>query len=49
MRLFTQTEMKRLFQKAGLKVVKTFGDYDGSRYSPVASPHLLVIAKIVER
>jgi ubiquinone/menaquinone biosynthesis C-methylase UbiE len=45
MRLFTQTEIKRFFKKAGLKVVKTFGDYDGSRYSRVASPHLLVIAK----
>jgi len=44
-RLFSQAELKRLFQKAGLKVVKTFGNYDGSPYSPDASPHLLVITQ----
>ncbi len=49
MRLFTQSELKRLFQKAGLKVVISFGNYDGSDYFPDSSPYLLVIAIIVEK
>ena len=43
LRLFTRGEMKSLFNRAGLRLEKCFGDYDGFPYSVSASPHLIAV------
>ncbi len=42
-RLYTLTELVRLFEASGLRVSATYGDYDGSPYA-INSPRMIVVA-----
>ena len=42
-RLYTLTELVRLFDAAGLSVSATYGDYDGSPYA-INTPRMIVVA-----
>lgn len=42
-RLYTLTELVRLFYASGLRVSATYGDYDGSPYA-INSPRMIVVA-----
>ena len=42
-RLYTLTELVRLFDASGLRVSATYGDYDGSPYA-INSPRMIVVA-----
>lgn len=43
-RWYTLGQFRTLFEKAGLTLVATYGDYDGSPYRP-SSPHLVVVGE----
>lgn len=45
LRLYTKGELSALFKKAGLSVVRAYGDYSGEPYSRSASPYLILIGK----
>lgn len=42
--LYNLEELKKMFEKAGLKIIKTFGDFNGSKYSS-ESDRLIIVAK----
>jgi SAM-dependent methyltransferase len=44
-RLFSLTEFKKMFRSAGLKIIKTYGDYSGSAFNKKNSPRLIIMAK----
>lgn len=43
-RLFTLDDMKRMYDRVGLELIETFGDYEGAPYSPT-TPRLLLYAR----
>lgn len=44
-RLYDESEIKTALVRAGLKVVKTFGDYAGGAFLKESSPRLIIIAR----
>jgi len=43
-RLLTRDDFRRMYTEAGLKVIETFGDYDGSPHTD-ESPRLILVAR----
>jgi hypothetical protein len=44
-RLFSLGDFKKMFQSAGLKIIKTYGDYSGKSFNKQNSQRLIVLAK----
>jgi hypothetical protein len=44
-KLYSLTDFKRMFLNSGLKAVKTFGNYDGSKFVKNSSERLIIFAK----
>jgi len=44
-RLYNRSELKRLFSKNGLKVLKFYGDFNEGEYNRESSPRLIVIGE----
>lgn len=44
--IYTFKELKKMFKNAGLKIIKTFGDFKGNKYS-AESERLILVAKKV--
>jgi len=42
---FTQSDFIRMFRKAGMSLISTFGDYKLNIYHPVDSPRLIMVFK----
>lgn len=42
--IYTLEEFKKMFKKADLKIIKTFGDFNGSKYSE-KTERLIIVAK----
>jgi SAM-dependent methyltransferase len=45
MNIYTLTEFKRMFKKAKLKIIKTFGDFNGNKYSDKSERLILAARK----
>lgn len=45
MRLYTPSEIKKLFSKYGLKVSRFFGDFNGRMYNKNTSPRLIIVGE----
>lgn len=44
-RLFSLEDFKKMFQAAGLKIIKTYGDYSGCAFNKHNSERLIILAK----
>ena len=44
-KLYNLADYKKVFTKYGLKIVKTFGDYSGSKFSASGSNRLIILAQ----
>ena len=44
-KLYSLHQLKNAMQRAGIKVIKTFGDYSGSKYSKTDSERLIILAQ----
>jgi cyclopropane fatty-acyl-phospholipid synthase-like methyltransferase len=44
-KLYSINDFMKIFNKYGLEIVKTFGDYKGSRFNPAKSERLIILAK----
>ncbi len=44
-RLYSYKDFKRLFEKFGLRILKTFGNYDGETFSKRESERLIILAE----
>ncbi len=44
-RLFTFDELKKMFAHCGLRIIKTFGDYFGTRFTKTSSERLIILAR----
>lgn len=43
-RMYSYTELKAAIEKSGLRVYKTFGDFDGSKFDLNSSPRIIIIS-----
>lgn len=44
-KLYSQDDFKKIFKKNGLKIIRTFGDYRGSRFKPDESERQIILAQ----
>lgn len=44
-KLYTGNQFKKMFNKYGLKIIKTYGDYSGEEFKPKNSPRLILFAQ----
>ena len=44
-RLYSLTDFKKMYHKAGLKIIETYGNYSGEKYSKNKSERLIILAK----
>lgn len=44
-RVYLEPELRALHERSGFTVVETFGDFDGSPFSPRRSPRLILLAR----
>lgn len=44
MNLYNLKELKKMFKNVGLKIINTFGDFKGNKYS-TKSERLIIVAK----
>ena len=43
-RKFTLADFEKMFEKQGLKIIETFGDYNFGKYDEMSSPRLIMVA-----
>ncbi len=44
-KLYNLSEFRKVFTKYGLKIIRTFGDYQGSKYNSKSSERLIILAR----
>jgi len=44
-RMYSKESLSELFRKAGLRVVRVFGDLQGAAYKPIRSTRLVILAR----
>ncbi len=44
-RLYSKSEIIKMLEKTGFKVIKIFGDFNGSKFDVITSPRLIVFAR----
>ncbi len=44
-KLYSLSDFRKIFKNYGLEVIKTFGDYTGSRFNPKTSERLIILAQ----
>ncbi len=43
-RMYSESELKTVIEKSGLRIIKTFGDFDGSRFDLNSSSRIIIIS-----
>lgn len=44
-KLYSPDDFRKIFEKNGLKIIRTFGDYKGGRFKPNESERLIILAQ----
>lgn len=44
-RLYSLAEFKKMFTRFGLKIIRTFGDYEGNKFNKKSSQRLIILAQ----
>lgn len=47
-KLYSLAMLKKTMKEAGMKIIKTFGDYSGSRYNRISSERMIILAQKIK-